>query len=104
MMSPDPLTTQFNSEVTFNQRLVVPESWFKQRRRYLAACHLAAMSKCAICSIKFSNINPPCLDHCHKSLNFRGFLCRPCNALLGFARDDIKILKKAIRYLRGPIV
>jgi hypothetical protein len=31
----------------------------------------------------------------------RGLLCRHCNSLLGYARDDIDVLKAAISYLNG---
>lgn len=40
-----------------------------------------------------------CVDHCHISGNIRGLLCRACNSLLGHAKDNPEILKKAIAYL-----
>jgi len=39
------------------------------------------------------------LDHCHATGKVRGGLCRPCNWMLGNARDDTAILSKAINYL-----
>lgn len=39
------------------------------------------------------------IDHDHKTHKIRGILCQQCNALLGFAKDDIKILASAIQYL-----
>lgn len=39
------------------------------------------------------------IDHCHSCEEPRGALCSFCNSLLGYAKDDIKILKAAIRYL-----
>lgn len=89
------------SELPLNQRLVINESWHKQRKKFLASCKVAAMSQCAICGHSFSNSDPPHVDHCHKSHKFRGFLCSSCNKMLGFAKDDIGVLRAAIRYLGG---
>lgn len=71
--------------------------------------------KCAICG-QFqktidSRSNKPrslYLDHNHKTNENRGLLCSDCNSLLGFAKDDFKILQKAGKYLqewtRGDIL
>jgi len=40
-----------------------------------------------------------CLDHNHKTGEFRGWLCDSCNVALSRMNDDISILKKAIKYL-----
>lgn len=57
---------------------------------------------CKICGIEFgSNTgNPVCVDHCHATGKVRGLLCRHCNSMLGFARDDLNILKSGIIYLQ----
>jgi len=39
------------------------------------------------------------LDHCHKTNNFRGWLCDYCNRGLGDFEDNVERLKKAIDYL-----
>jgi len=54
-------------------------------------------NKCAICG----NIPKETLqvDHCHKTGFVRGLLCRGCNSGIGGLRDDIKILRSAIKYL-----
>ena len=39
-------------------------------------------------------------DHDHKTGKAREMLCRRCNLLLGLARDDPEVLRKALRYLR----
>lgn len=40
-----------------------------------------------------------CLDHDHKTGEFRGWLCHDCNKALGFFKDDTKLLKSAIKYI-----
>lgn len=40
------------------------------------------------------------VDHCHKTNKVRGLLCKHCNTILGYADDNIQLLKYAINYLR----
>ena len=40
------------------------------------------------------------VDHNHASGKVRGYLCHACNLALGYLRDDIDVLLKAIDYLR----
>ena len=53
--------------------------------------------KCAICG---EMMGKPNVDHSHKTGRTRDLLCLFCNHLLGNAKDNVEILKKAIRYLR----
>lgn len=62
--------------------------------------------KCAICRCEESFINKRSgvlqelsVDHCHDMMHVRGLLCVRCNRMLGYARDDIGILRSAIEYL-----
>lgn len=41
------------------------------------------------------------LDHCHFTNDFRGYICNGCNLGMGHFNDDVKLLKKAIKYLEG---
>jgi hypothetical protein len=52
--------------------------------------------KCAICGKQEEFL---ITDHDHKNGRIRGLLCQLCNSGIGFLKDDIKILKKAIYYL-----
>ena len=40
------------------------------------------------------------VDHCHNSNKVRGLLCGACNPMIGYAKDRIEILEKAIGYLK----
>lgn len=57
---------------------------------------------CAICNGPQSDKRQSTLDvdHCHKSNRVRGLLCRRCNLLIGYAKDDPVLLDKAASYLR----
>jgi len=50
---------------------------------------------CAICR----TASACAIDHCHQTDVVRGLLCTSCNSMLGHAKDDIKRLRAAIRYL-----
>jgi len=61
---------------------------------------------CTICGneiksvfMEHNKLNCAQVDHNHKTNCVRGILCRHCNHLIGNARDDIKILLSAIKYL-----
>ncbi len=53
---------------------------------------------CRVCKTKPAR--PLFVDHCHASGKVRGLLCHPCNAALGFMRDDPVIAAAATEYLR----
>ena len=58
-------------------------------------------NRCAICKTHMKELPTMlCVDHCHKSNKVRGLLCAGCNHLLGKAKDSIKILNSAKRYLK----
>ena len=56
--------------------------------------------KCAICGVPESECSQTLhLDHDHETGKFRGWLCGPCNRLLGLAKDNREILLLAGMYL-----
>ena len=54
--------------------------------------------KCAICLEKL--VERPHVDHCHNTGKIRDLLCRCCNLLLGYSKDNEKTLQNAIKYLQ----
>ncbi len=55
---------------------------------------------CEICTTKEIECKTRlCLDHDHKTGNFRGWICNDCNVLLGRAKDNPNILRSAADYL-----
>ena len=60
-------------------------------------------NRCAICNStatgnrRHKNLN---VDHCHTTGKVRGLLCHGCNSGIGSMKDDVKLLEKAIAYLK----
>lgn len=65
----------------------------EEYRRVLSA------PNCEICGADWG-YREPVLDHCHTTNRARGALCRRCNLMLGYARDDATVLQQAILYLK----
>src|SRR6266853_1408410 len=40
-----------------------------------------------------------CIDHCHATGVFRGWLCHGCNVSIGRLGDNVEGVRRAIRYL-----
>lgn len=58
----------------------------------------AQQHKCPICEQKIEG--RPCVDHCHDTGVVRDLLCRCCNLLLGYSKDNEKTLQNAVKYLQ----
>lgn len=64
-------------------------------------------AKCACCKDLFDPSILPHVDHDHSCWPdrqscgkcVRGLLCKKCNLMLGYARDNADILNKGIKYL-----
>jgi len=54
---------------------------------------------CEVCGILHPKI---VLDHCHSTGAFRGWLCDPCNVVLGMVKDNPERLEKLAEHLRRP--
>jgi hypothetical protein len=60
---------------------------------------------CAIClepetMIQLGRLRILSVDHNHITDEARGLLCQRCNAMIGYSREDLEILKNAISYLK----
>jgi len=56
---------------------------------------------CAICNkTAEQNKKRLAVDHCHKSNKIRGLLCSACNQAIGLFKDQIVLMKSAIKYIR----
>ena len=62
---------------------------------------LAQQGLCAICHQLPIDDEKLCVDHGHETGEFRGLLCRPCNAALGLFKEDPCRLRLAANYLEG---
>ncbi len=71
----------------------------------------AQKARCGICGYRLcarrglqekipGHLRRACVDHDHATGKPRGVLCLQCNTLLGMARDNPRILKSALGYLR----
>jgi Recombination endonuclease VII len=74
----------------------------------MAALMDAQNHRCAICQkpIQISpgrgTVKNAHLDHCHTTMQVRGWLCSPCNRALGMLQDDPAVLRAAADYLEAP--
>lgn len=67
----------------------------------------ACKGECFICEKKMimpthtrgQGLDVVAVDHDHQNNKVRGLLCNSCNKALGFFKDDIIIIKKALKYL-----
>jgi hypothetical protein len=56
---------------------------------------------CAVCETPLStNTKKIHIDHCHLSGKVRGIVHQECNHLLGLSKDNVELLKKAIKYIQ----
>jgi hypothetical protein len=54
---------------------------------------------CALCRRATGASRRLSVDHDHATGEVRGLLCRPCNTLLGHARDKVSFFRRASLYL-----
>ena len=58
--------------------------------------------ECEICGVEEEKLaRKLSYDHCHKTGKFRGWLCSNCNRGIGLLKDDVELLKKAVKYIEN---
>ena len=67
--------------------------WLASQENKCAICGTAAPGGCSRTNKSWK------IDHDHKTGFKRGLLCNACNLALGYARDNIEILRAMINYL-----
>jgi hypothetical protein len=78
--------------------------WFR-RYRLSKIQAMALLRKqrnaCAVCKkpLMLEMRHSVCVDHDHATKQVRGFVHPNCNLILGHAKDNIALLKQAVRYL-----
>lgn len=55
--------------------------------------------KCAICEGHIDDVGDLVMEHDNETGILRSACCQACNKVLGFSREDVEILSKAIKYL-----
>jgi hypothetical protein len=64
----------------------------------LQVLELYKETNCNICNTELNDKS--CIDHNHITMQVRGVLCNNCNVIIGLAKEDKKILKNTIKYLK----
>ena len=74
------------------------------------AMFMSQKGKCLICENALSSTLSPrrnrsqvCVDHNHHTNKIRGLLCRACNMMLGYFKEDISVLTRVVLYLEGKL-
>lgn len=83
---------------------------YKMTEEEYQALYEAQGGRCALCQWATGKTRRLSVDHDHACCPgktscgecVRGLLCRPCNTLLGRARDAIEFFQRAIEYLTNP--
>lgn len=66
------------------------------------ALYLFQGGRCYICARATGATRRLAVDHDHATGAVRGLLCRPCNSMLGHARDSSAFFRRALAYLSSP--
>jgi hypothetical protein len=102
-LNPGPrCTTHWREEVkrrkAANHEKRVQETYGLEKGEY-AQLYTFQGGLCALCRRATGASRRLSVDHDHATGAVRGLLCRPCNTLLGHARDAIAFFQRCINYL-----
>lgn len=65
----------------------------------LYQAHNGLCEICGVAELSEEHRTRLCMDHCHTTGRFRGWLCHSCNRGLGLFKDDLERITKAANYL-----
>ena len=82
-----PKQREWKTDHQVKKRYGIDAETYKQR--------MGSTSSCEICGSK----KELCYDHDHKTMKFRGVLCRGCNRSLGQLGDSLESILKVVKYL-----
>lgn len=112
----EPVLNGTKDSFTPEERALYSREWTLNRKYNIGKVEYDAMlvkqnGVCAICceaevfiNKKTGKLQEFSVDHDHETSAVRGLLCVRCNRMLGYARDDQGILRRAIRYLEAKLV
>lgn len=72
---------------------------YKITKRVYDSILLGQGFRCAICEGHVDEVGDLVMEHDNVTGVLRSGACQSCNKLLGFCKEDVEILKKAIKYL-----
>ena len=80
----------------------------KLRREYVKlhpAPKIGEKFTCPICQKAKTreHNNEICLDHNHETGKIRGWICGSCNSSIGKFNEDISVLERAVKWLKGTL-
>jgi hypothetical protein len=84
-----------------NHEKRVQQTYGLQKGEY-AKLYLLQGGVCYLCERATGASRRLSVDHDHATGAVRGLLCRPCNTLLGHARDRVEFFQRCIGYLNLP--
>ena len=81
----------------------------REKRKYVAVHPQPKIDDefyCRICerTITIQTTRDANLDHDHQTGEIRGWICNRCNTGLGNFRDNVSLLQRAIRWLKGTLM
>lgn len=84
------------------RRMMMPKAQYKRpNASEIMLMKDDQIGRCNICEeLLPSDTKHIHVDHCHKTNITRGLLCASCNKGLGFFKDEVRNLEKAISYLK----
>lgn len=98
--SPCKICANIDRDINYHKAYQKKRKYNLTIEEYDAKLHSQNYS-CDICNIHRDDCSKDfSVDHCHKTGKVRSLLCNKCNSALGFFNESIKIMNKAISYVK----